>query len=187
MSGPINTLPAGFLDLLGLKTGGVNPPVALDEVRPAMEMRDFYLAQRKAIYTGNIGNFNVNVEGFEFLPITNTSPEQLAVGGQLFVPPTEVWWLEWMETWILFDTVASQVGTIVPAFRVSSRVITPPTLGHGATSSSAAVGNARSQQIAKEIFVMPGTEIGAVVAQGIVVAAGSVVLTSRLMLARFKI
>lgn len=51
MSGPIQTLPAGFLSLLQLKNMGVNPSQLIDSVQPSFDMMEWYLRNAVTLET----------------------------------------------------------------------------------------------------------------------------------------
>lgn len=64
----INSLPAGYLDLLGLKTMGRNPTVPIDGVSPTLDMLHFYataaseLVAATPIVTAAIGSTGSTVQ-----------------------------------------------------------------------------------------------------------------------------
>lgn len=58
MSSLIQRVPQGFLDALGIKSTGTNPNQLSEDVRPVVNLIDFYLASRyeTVIASGNITN-----------------------------------------------------------------------------------------------------------------------------------
>ena len=71
----INSLPAGYLDLLGLKTMGRNPTFPVDAVAPVMEMLQWYASSQSEIVAGT--------------PVNRAAIGQTVT--DLVVPATETW------------------------------------------------------------------------------------------------
>jgi hypothetical protein len=63
--GRIQTLPIGYLDALGLKTTGVNPPNTLDSVTPVVDMLPFYFGDNvdseTNLFTGVVSGTDVSI------------------------------------------------------------------------------------------------------------------------------
>lgn len=76
MARPLNTIPRGFLDLLGLKTGGVNPLSLAEDLRPTVEIGDLYKMSRVEVTGAGVGTL-VNAGDF----------------AELNVPDNEVWFV----------------------------------------------------------------------------------------------
>lgn len=78
-SRPISSLANGFLTLLGVKNMGKNPEVLLDEVRPVLEMRDWYLNSNIQEAVASAAGVATELAGFQ---------------GSMVVPAGELWWVD---------------------------------------------------------------------------------------------
>lgn len=92
---PINRIPQGFLDFFGLKSLGRNPEVLLDEVRPSLDMTEWYLRTNAE-----------QMRGFT----THTAPF-IAFGdpfdGPIFTVPPGEWWFVHAATLVVFGQVGA--------------------------------------------------------------------------------
>ena len=105
----IQTIPAGLLGLLNLKTQGKNPSLLLPEVRPVLDLLQFFLAGPQEVV---IGAFNGAVIGDN------------AVGP--LVPQNEVWFVRH----VVAEADALGVGEIIviaPSYRPNDLVTVPLT------------------------------------------------------------
>jgi hypothetical protein len=75
---PINTLPIGLLDLLGIKSGGEYPRDLSQQLGSSIELLDFYLNARAENLSS--GGFTVAATGFQTV-------------AAFAVPANELWWV----------------------------------------------------------------------------------------------
>jgi len=98
VSGPIQTFPAGLLGFLGLKNGGQNPDVLLNEVRAGIDLTNFYAYGLES------------EQGSDSLPF--------ALGGGtnysafFTVPAKKVWYVKWIQLFLGSQAVPNAIGTV---------------------------------------------------------------------------
>jgi hypothetical protein len=91
MPAPINVELRGYLDFFRLKNGGRNPQITGEVLQPTMDMQRWYLESQANDYNITFANITGANDDADFIPITATSPTNLANGSQLQVPQTEIW------------------------------------------------------------------------------------------------
>lgn len=82
---PINRLPPGLLDLLGIRSGGRNPQVLLEQLQPHFDLTSWYLEAStiRTIATTTIGAGSAGVISF-----ATSSPVNIP---NLECPANEIW------------------------------------------------------------------------------------------------
>lgn len=183
---PINRVPLGFLDLLGLKNGGRNPASVVPGLQTNLDLTDFYLsaaAERFALQratdlvNGDSGGLNWS----------STTPIDLVVGGALTVPNNEVWLLLEYETAWTFPAAAGESGSVAPA--VSSSAIgaayVPPCALIGHTVSVAASVKLGRYCASRPCVAEPGSTL-ILFATGMVTAT-AIPVSGRLRMVRLRV
>lgn len=105
---PIQVLPPGLLGMLQLKTGGNNPDTIMGEVRPTIDLLDFYLrAISQPILVTPTATPGTKSGQFADVYTTNN----------VLVPQSE-WW--WVESYLVF--AGGGVGSIVRDLKPVARL-----------------------------------------------------------------
>lgn len=99
MPRPVNRIPHGYLDFFGLKSLGKNPNVLLDDVRPTVDLREWYLRTNAQAV-----RFNQQLVAGSAYP---ASDPHIATGAQ--VVPAGEWWYVHSCTLIVFSMAAAVV------------------------------------------------------------------------------
>lgn len=154
MPRPINRIPKGLLDFLGLKALGRNPEVFMDDVRPTFELSPWYLG--------------THAEGLAFSEqLTNVLPVlsfsfRAGFGTAARVPANE-WWYLHAATLIVVAPVNAAFRRPGGCFRVNSGINTPINglvTYPGYLFSNAAQQVGMQQDPTLGVFVPPGTDFG---------------------------
>lgn len=93
---PINTLPRGLLDFLGIKNMGANPRYLGNDVNSILDLWKFYRAQQERVVAMSGTSLAVlagNGAGAH-LDWAVTVPNDLTDGTRLTVPSNQIWWIE---------------------------------------------------------------------------------------------
>lgn len=91
MPAPINVELRGYLDFFRLKNGGRNPQITGEVLQPTFDMHRWYMESQAADYNLTYANITAANDDADFIPITATTPTDLADGSQLNIPQHEIW------------------------------------------------------------------------------------------------
>jgi hypothetical protein len=173
-------IPAGFLSLLGLKTGGDNPSEMNRELAAVIELRHQYI-QSKIEHVFALFTLNVAVGTF----VEQDAP---TLPGELLleVPPGEIWWIEQYSarlnpaagiTMEVFLALKEKPAQWVALSGSSGSVVNPRVALHGCFSAASPGGG---------FWMTPGTKLGMLLSTLVgAPGVGSTLATVRL--ARFRI
>lgn len=102
MAGPINNLPLGYLDFLGLRTHGIYPQQAADVIAPTIDITPL-IAQASAeflLLQDTFTGAGTRSSGVFYWP----QPEAV-------VPANEVWWCQAFHTSMVLTGVGAEAGS----------------------------------------------------------------------------
>lgn len=154
---PVNRIPNGLLDFLGIKSGGRNPDALSSGLAATLDLlqwyaytasEDFQVVRTTGIAAGGATRFNWE----------QSIPAGLIVAATLPVPQDQIWIVLEYEVLWQFNAIAGEVFDGAPSYELSAGgSIIPPNTLFGFTSSIAALqqGGARDQQGA--VWARPGT------------------------------
>lgn len=185
MGSPLNRLPRGLLEYLGIKAGGWGPRELSQVLQPVLELRDWYLNADALEVVATLpaaGVFAATVAAGT-IALTNTTTVDLVVAGNVTVPQDETWLiLEASCAWT-FSANAGQSTDFWWGFR---GVQMPSANVVGWNVSDAAIARSGGRALMRPIWSRPG-DVLTLSHGGIIVPAGTVSsFQNRLRLVRFK-
>lgn len=185
---PLNRQPIGLLDFFGIKNGGRYPVELIDRLQPSIDLLRHYTETAAQIFTWS-GTLAVN-QSASSTPITATNPTDLASGGNVDVPPNELWYIaaahiQWTMTDVggraEFNIADTDAVGAVPGY---SRYW--PARLQGATAGAAGITTRGIKVIAEPVYVLPGRRL-VVPHNGVLVGAGQVDWFGSISIVRMKI
>ena len=181
---PVNLIPSGLLDFLGIKSGGRNPEFLNPGLLGVINLLDWYA--------------QTNAEEFELtrpaigpaaptgLNWTATTPVDITVGGALVVPQVETWVLLQYEAEWTFNAAAGEILNISPAVSISttgaSTVLANSLAGHTASNAAQQLNGRRAIRMP---WFIPGGSTLIAFSHGCI-TAGTIAVAGRLRLLRLR-
>lgn len=182
---PLNTLPEGLLDLLGIKSFGAYPNRLRGEVAPTIDLLQSYLAANSI--EASINLINIPSGGPGVYNISATNPVNLANAAlQVVVPNGEVWWVQHFGIRWNIPADAANYASFTPAISMGGTG-TPVSTTMGGFDTGAAAGVRGGWScIERPVIVRPGS-LFQMFCGGSNVVAGSITLTGSLRIARLRV
>lgn len=195
MAVPLNKIPPGLLDFLGIKSGAWGPRELGQVLQPELDLTRWYLDNNALEFglTPTVAAFAASAN-FNALTIASTAPPidaSLLAAGVLTVPQTEAWLI--LEASFFWSFSAHAGSSVDFYWFVGSNIpngggFPLPMLSADVTASSATAQLAGVRTLERPIWIRPGQIITPNHSGVIVGAGGTVSLNSmRLRLNRFLI
>lgn len=187
---PINSPLRGFLDLFGIKNGGVNPGTVSPDVACTIELQRWYMESQSELFTFSRPAVIAATAGPNVVAITATTPTDITTGGQLVVPETETWVL--MPGSRFYAGMSAHAGTQIRIGAVAKAGATDlfewiPFSGsevEGFVTSSAALIQSQARIVSEPFFLRPGATLSVWHYGATVGAGGSIDIAGTLKLVR---
>jgi hypothetical protein len=185
VASPLNRIPRGLLEYFGIKSGEWGPRELGQVLQPVLELRDWYTNAEalEVVATQPAGGVIGADTSANTVALTNTTPVDLVVAGNVVVPQDETWLiLEAQCSW-QFTAVAGQSAEYWWQFRG----IGFPSALIGNVVSTATIVRTGARSLLRPFWSRPGDTI-ALAHGGIVVAGGTVTgFGARLRVVRFRL
>lgn len=160
---PLNTLPGGLLDLLGIKNGGRYPEYLQTELQPTLDLFDQYVAWiahefnlATAGTTGAVNSGFVNISG-----VTGTQDiSSLLSGGVITIPQNEVWYLQEGSTYTTLPAEATAFGRTMLSTTILGQASEGlPSFFQGYDTGVASGTRSNVCSVARSIWLRPGRQL----------------------------
>jgi hypothetical protein len=181
---PLNTLPEGLLDLLGIKSFGAYPNRLEGRVQPSIDLLQSYLAANSLETSINL--INTGSGGPAPLNIAATNPVDIGDGTQVIVPQGQVWWIQHFGVRWNIPADALNYGAFAPAISMGGTGTPMTTVSGGFTQGSGTAVRGGWACIERPVIARPGS-ILQIYSAGTNVVASNITLTGSLRIARLRV
>lgn len=185
MNAPINRIPRGLLDFLGIRSGGRNPQQLTEQLVPTFDLRDWYLESQTIEVNGNLAGFAATANA-GFLSTTTTFPQNL---GACVVPSNEAWLLRAGSAYrweFSLNAGQNHFGQLVIRNTTSQAFRYAPFNYGGYSQSDAAYVRGGQTVTLSDVWLHPGEQIQ-VLFDGALVPAGAIINRVCLSIVRLRI